>query len=46
LRRKEWQRAFDAVGLTIEVWRGQLSLYPPVATMFFDRSLHFVARLR
>jgi SAM-dependent methyltransferase len=46
LRREEWQRAFDAVGLTIEVWRGQLSLYPPVASMVFDRSLHFVARLR
>ena len=45
-RRAQWQQAFDALGLVVEVWREQLSLYPPVASAIFDRSLHVVTRLR
>lgn len=45
-RRAQWRQAFDAVGLTVDVWREQLSLYPPIASAVFDRSLHVLTRLR
>jgi SAM-dependent methyltransferase len=41
----EWRGAFARVGLTVETWRIHLGLYPWPASMLFDRSLHFVARL-
>jgi SAM-dependent methyltransferase len=44
-RRAEWRQAFDAVGLTVDVWREHLSLYPPIASAVFDRSLHVLTRL-
>jgi SAM-dependent methyltransferase len=44
--RSEWTEAFAALGLTIDVQKEDLALYPQPASLFFDRSLHFVARLR
>jgi SAM-dependent methyltransferase len=41
----QWHEAFAALGLTVEVWRKKLGLYPWPATWVFDRSLHFVCRL-
>jgi len=45
-REAQWRDAFAALGLTIEEWRERLGLYSAVASMFFDRSLHFIARVR
>jgi SAM-dependent methyltransferase len=45
-RRAEWHQAFDQVGLSVEVWRERLGLYPPIASAVFDRSLHVITRLR
>ncbi len=45
-RQGQWRDAFAALGLTIEEWRERLGLYPPVASLLFDRSLHVIARLR
>lgn len=42
----EWRHAFAQLGLSVEVWRTRLGLYPWPASLLFDRSLHFVARLR
>lgn len=40
-----WDRAFAEVGLTPQVWRTAVGLYPPPATWLFDRGLHVVTRL-
>ena len=42
---KQWQAGFDELGLAVEHWTDRLGLYPWPASMLFDRSLHFVARL-
>ena len=42
---RQWQEAFDSLGLRIDAWKPHLGLYPKPATWLFDRSLHFVARL-
>jgi SAM-dependent methyltransferase len=44
-RRAEWRRAFGEVGLGVEEWRERLGLYPPGASLIFDRSLHLLTRL-
>jgi SAM-dependent methyltransferase len=44
-RRAQWQRAFQESGLTVDVWRDRLSLYPMPASVLFDRSLHMMTRL-
>ncbi len=41
----KWLEAFDTLGLTIEFWKKDLSLYPWPAGWVFGRSLHFAARL-
>jgi len=43
--KQRWLAAFSTLGLTIAVWRENLHLYPLPANLFFDRSLHFIARL-
>jgi len=43
--RERWQSAIDSLGLTTYEWRSDLGLYPWPANWFFDRSLHFIARL-
>jgi SAM-dependent methyltransferase len=40
-----WSEVFDMLGLTINVWKKNLELYPRPANWFFGRSLHFMARL-
>jgi SAM-dependent methyltransferase len=43
--KRKWLQVFDALGLEIGSWTTSLKLYPCPASWFFDRSLHFVARL-
>ena len=43
--RDEWRRAFAALPGTVEVWKQDLHIYPLPASLVFDRSLHFLARL-
>ena len=43
--KRDWLEAFDSLGLRIGVWTTNLRLYPWPASLAFDRSLHFVARL-
>jgi len=42
----QWRGAFGALKLEVDLWEQSLSLYPFPANFFFDRSLHFLARLR
>ncbi|MGC8711024.1 MAG: class I SAM-dependent methyltransferase [Leptodesmis sp.] len=42
---QKWCNAFEKLGLTIGAWNQRLGLYPPPLSWFFERSLHFVARL-
>lgn len=42
---QKWFDAFAALGLKVGRWQKDLKLYPTPASWFFDRSLHFVARL-
>ena len=44
--RREWDRAFAALGLRVDRWTTRLALYPMPASLVLDRSLHFVALLR
>lgn len=46
LSSEEWARTFERLGLEPEVMIRRLGLYPWPATLLFDRSLHFIARLR
>ena len=42
---KRWRDAFAELELEVSSWEPKLGLYPGPAGWFFDRSLHFVARL-
>jgi SAM-dependent methyltransferase len=42
---RQWLAAFDQLNVRAAVWKQELGLYPMPANLFFDRSLHFVARL-
>ena len=42
---KKWREGFEALGLAPVAWKNKLGLYPWPASMLFERSLHFVARL-
>jgi len=42
---KQWRGAFDSLGLKVEVLHKAIGLYPWPATLIFDRSLHFIARI-
>lgn len=42
---QKWFEAFETLGLTVACWQKHLGLYPKPASWFFERSLHFVARL-
>jgi SAM-dependent methyltransferase len=44
--REEWRAAFRSVGLVIDHWQEKLLLYPAPASLLFDRSLHFIGRLK
>ncbi len=41
----QWRETLETVGLTIEVWRPHLGLYWWPASLVFEGSLHFIARL-
>src|SRR6185436_12619103 len=40
-----WEEAFAALGVKVAAKKKYIGLYPPPASCFFDRGLHFVARL-
>jgi SAM-dependent methyltransferase len=42
---RQWRETFVALDFTIQSWDAQVCLYPWPATLFFDRSLHFIAKL-
>jgi SAM-dependent methyltransferase len=44
--RLQWDAAFERARLVVDHWEPQLGLYAPPLGWLFDRSLHFVARLR
>ena len=44
--RAQWDEAWQRLGLQVEALEQRIDLYPPPARWLFDRSLHFVARLR
>lgn len=41
----EWESAFEEAGLVMDERRDRLGLYPWPARLWFERSLHFAARL-
>jgi SAM-dependent methyltransferase len=43
--RIQWEREFAALGLVVDHWQAELGLYPWPASLAFDRSLHFIARV-
>lgn len=43
--RDQWQTAFAHLGVSVELWRSRLGLYPMWANWVFGRSLHFIAQL-
>jgi SAM-dependent methyltransferase len=44
--RRRWLKAFESLGWSVDVWHGKLGLYVWPASLCFDASLHFIARLR
>jgi SAM-dependent methyltransferase len=41
----QWEESFGKIGLKVAAKKNQIGLYPAPASWFFDRGLHFVARL-
>ena len=41
----QWQQTFTELNLTVHRWDTQLDLYSWPMNLFFDRSLHFIAKL-
>ena len=41
----QWRSAFERLDLEVEEWSQSLGIYPWPASLFFDRDLHFLARL-
>ncbi|MCK5536763.1 MAG: class I SAM-dependent methyltransferase [Bacteroidales bacterium] len=41
----QWNNTFEKLGLTIANWKSNLNLYPLPSHWFFDRNLHFIAKL-
>ena len=44
--RKQWQDAFDELGLAESNRRERFGLYPWPATLLFERRMHFACKLR
>jgi SAM-dependent methyltransferase len=42
---EKWRGSFQELGLNVATWQKKLGLYPWPASMLFERSLHFVAKL-
>lgn len=45
-RPAQWHTAFQELGLEVDRWLPRLGLYPWPLSLAFERSLHFIARLR
>ena len=43
--REKWHAIISTLGLKVDTWIENLSLYPWPLTILFDRSLHFIAKL-
>jgi hypothetical protein len=43
--KRRWLDAFGELGLRVDAWVDRLGLYPWPASLVFERSLHFIARL-
>jgi len=41
----QWRSELQKAGLEVSAWNAHLHLYPWPASLFFDRSLHFIAAL-
>ena len=41
----QWRSAFERLDLEVEEWSQSLGIYPWPVSLFFDRDLHFLARL-
>jgi len=42
---RRWRAAIAALGLKVETWQTRLGLYPPPASLVFERGLHVIAAL-
>lgn len=42
---QQWRSAFHSLELNIEKWFSKIGLYPWPASLLFERSLHFIARV-
>ena len=42
---RRWREAFATLGMTLTDWRTRLGLYPPPASLVFERRLHMVTAL-
>jgi len=42
----EWRKKLADLSLSIEYWNPKVGLYPYPASLLFDRSLHFIAKLK
>jgi SAM-dependent methyltransferase len=45
-RQDQWDRCFRALSLVVEESRTRIGLYPFPASLFFERQLHFLSRIR
>jgi SAM-dependent methyltransferase len=43
--RLQWDAGFARAGLRLDTWEQDIGLYPPPASLVFDRRLHFIARV-
>ena len=46
LSEQQWRGSCESLELGITHWSGDVGLYPWPASIFFDRHLHFIARLK
>jgi SAM-dependent methyltransferase len=42
---RRWRETFEEIGFSPAIWRSRLGLYPTPVNWWFERSLHFLARL-
>ncbi|MGH2510252.1 MAG: SAM-dependent methyltransferase, partial [Ktedonobacteraceae bacterium] len=46
LSRAGWQQLYDRCNAEVEESRGKLNIYPQPASLVFDRTLHFISKIR
>jgi len=42
---KKWMSTFEGLGVRVTDWQSSLGLYPWPANLFFERQMHFIAKL-